>query len=63
MHNDMCKTDFLYSFKTKIMKMLKLFPIIPKIQINTETIGFALNKVSESFSSANRSVIFCNSLI
>ena len=54
----MCKTDFLYSFKTKIMNMLKLFPISPKIQINTETNGFALNKVNEWFSSFIMSVIY-----
>ena len=38
----MCKTDFLYSFKTSIIKMLQIFPIKPNAHIKTESASFTL---------------------
>ena len=37
---NMCNIDFLYSFNTRIIKILRIFPIKPNVQIKTEKTSF-----------------------
>ena len=48
----MCSIDFLYSFNTSIIKILRLFPIKPNVQIKTESTSFTLNSPEKLFCSA-----------
>ena len=40
----MCKTDFLYSFNTSMIKMLQIFPTNPNAHMKTESASFTLVK-------------------
>ena len=47
----MCRTDFLYSFKIKMMKILSPLPTNPNKQTSNDKIGLKPNTVGKLFSS------------
>ena len=49
MKTHICKTDFLYSFKTKMMKILSPLPTNPNKQTSNDNIGLKPNTFDESF--------------